>query len=160
MMRLRMAAIGAVVTTFVLAGCARSATPTTPCAPHAVVGAIPSWAQGGFSQPNPSMPYELGASGHIVALLWAFPLQSPPPVTHTNKILWVSHVPVNGSPLLISAQRMVGSHPIGRAVLKQVPGGPGPSIIDLPAPGCWRFALHWSGHVDSLDLNYVTIPGS
>jgi hypothetical protein len=36
-----------------------------------------------------------------------------------------------------------------------VPGGPGPSIIDLPAPGCWTLHLSWSGHTDKLKLHYV-----
>jgi hypothetical protein len=34
-------------------------------------------------------------------------------------------------------------------------GGPGPSIIDLPRAGCWRFTLHWARSVDELDLAYV-----
>jgi hypothetical protein len=36
-----------------------------------------------------------------------------------------------------------------------VPGGPGPSIINLPAPGCWTLHLSWSGHRDELKLRYV-----
>jgi len=44
-----------------------------------------------------------------------------------------------------------------------VGGGPGPSIIDLPATGCWRFTLTWStfglssgpSFRDTLDLRYV-----
>jgi hypothetical protein len=35
-----------------------------------------------------------------------------------------------------------------------VRGGPGPSIVDLPSPGCWALTLRWSGHVDHLDLEY------
>jgi hypothetical protein len=36
-----------------------------------------------------------------------------------------------------------------------VRGGPGPSGINLPAPGCWRLALRWSGRTDELDLQYA-----
>jgi len=30
-----------------------------------------------------------------------------------------------------------------------------PSIINLPAPGCWTLHLSWSGHTDELKLRYV-----
>jgi hypothetical protein len=39
-------------------------------------------------------------------------------------------------------------------VRRTVAGGPGPSIVDLPAAGCWRLALTWSGHTDTMDLVY------
>ena len=58
------------------------------------------------------------------------------------------------SDLRIRAQRMQGAQPIGPVVIRTVIGGPGPSIIDLPAPGCWRLALRWSGRTDTLDLRY------
>jgi len=37
---------------------------------------------------------------------------------------------------------------------RHVPGGPGPSIIDLPRPGCWRLALTWPEHTDTMVLGY------
>jgi hypothetical protein len=43
-------------------------------------------------------------------------------------------------------------------VSRTVLGGPGPSIINLPASGCWRLTLRWSGRVDSLDLDYAPNP--
>ena len=153
--------VGTVVTALVLPGCSKTTnSAVSPCAPHVIDGVIPSWARGGFSQPNPTMHYELGTSGAIVALLWAFPLEAPPPATHNNKILWVSHLPGDGRALLINAQRMVRTHPVGRAVQRHVMGGPGPSIINLPAAGCWRLDLHWSGHSDRLDLSYAKDPAS
>jgi hypothetical protein len=33
-----------------------------------------------------------------------------------------------------------------------VDGGPGPSIIDLPKPGCWHLALQWGDNSDTLNL--------
>jgi hypothetical protein len=101
------------------------------------------------------MYYELGRSDRIVALLWAHPLRSPQSSRYANKILWVSHLPVNGSPLLIMAQRMKGTRNVGRPVRAAVAGGPGPSYVEMPSPGCWRLTLTWSGHRDSLDLNYI-----
>jgi hypothetical protein len=105
------------------------------------------------------MPYELGRGGDIAALVWGFPLLSPPPRTHNNKILWVSRVATHpGSNLRIAAQRMQGTQPVGKPVSRTVLGGPGPSIINLPASGCWRLTLRWSGRVDSLDLDYAPNP--
>jgi hypothetical protein len=138
------------------------AKPSSPgrCSEHVVDGVLPSWARAGFSDPRPVMHYELASHGDVVAILWAYPLLSPPPTTHNNKILWVSRVPTNGSPLLISAQRMIGSEAVRPAVPRQVVGGPGPSIINLPLAGCWRLDLRWSGHSDTVDLDYVANRGA
>jgi hypothetical protein len=100
-----------------------------------------------------------GVHGHIAALLWAYPLLAPPPTTHNNKILWVSAVSTSGAPLIISAQRMIGSNPIGYPTRRTVAGGPGPSIINLPVAGCWRLELRWSGRSDTMDLEYLRNPG-
>src|SRR6478609_11066245 len=45
---------------------------------------LPEWARSGFSDPSPRMPYVLGDSGDIVAILFAQPLTSPPPRDHNN----------------------------------------------------------------------------
>ena len=129
---------------------------TASCRSNVVDGVIPSWARAGFSSPQPRMHYEMGANGRIVALLWAYPLLTPPPRTHNNKILWVSEVPTGGSPLVITAQRVVGTHPAGAPVERQVAGGPGPSIINLPTAGCWQLNLQWSGHSDRMELSYLS----
>ncbi len=126
------------------------------CRGRAPVGVLPTWARGGFSDPRPRMPYVLGREGLIAAILWGQPLRSPPARDHNNKILWVSRAAaVPGSDLRISAQRMDGSRPVGTPVARRVAGSPGPSIIDLPAAGCWRLTLRWSGRRDTLDLRYV-----
>jgi hypothetical protein len=141
----------------VLALAAPAASPARPAACRAAVvdGVLPAWARSGFSDPKPRLPYVLGRSRRIAALLFGRPLRSPPAADHNNKILWVSRAPsVAGSDLRIRAQRMRGSAPVGRAVARRVDGSPGPSIIDLPAPGCWRLTLRWSGRVDTLDLRY------
>jgi hypothetical protein len=123
----------AVLSAVVLAGCGSSGpspSRVSACASEVKSGVLPQWGRGGFSDPMPRMPYELGRAGNIAALVWGFPLLSPPPRTHNNKILWVSRVATR----------------------------PGSSIINLPASGCWRLTLHWSGRVDSLDLDYVANP--
>jgi len=70
-------------------------------------------ARAGFSDARPRMPFELGASGRIGAIVWG-QLDSPPSEQHRNKILWVARSPdQSGSPLRISAQRMDGTRPTG-----------------------------------------------
>ena len=82
---------------------------TSPCAPSIKDGAIPSWASAGFTPRNYHMHFELGRADAIVALLWKFPLLSPPAKNVANKVLWVSHLSTNVSPLAIRAQRMTGT---------------------------------------------------
>jgi hypothetical protein len=96
----------------------------------------------------------LGRSQRIVAILFGYPLRSPPRPQRRNKILWVARRTPNASALMIHAQRMNGSTPAGSPVIRQVLGGPGPSIINLPVAGCWRMTLRWSGRADTLDLRY------
>src|SRR5262249_33985344 len=47
-----------------------------------------------------------------------------------------------------------GTHVVASRVL---PNGPGPSSVDLPAPGCWTLNLSWAGHHDQLDLWYTAM---
>jgi hypothetical protein len=126
-----------------------------PCASGVHVGVLPVWARSGFSDPTPTMPFALGSSGRIAAIVFGHPLLSPPGKTRGNKILWVSRAEVRPmSDLRIRAQRMDGGRAVGAPVRRVVAGGPGPSIVDLPAPGCWRLTLRWSGRSDWLDLRY------
>ena len=134
-----------------------AASPSTPPC-HSVVhrGVLPTWARTGFSAPRPRLPHVLGRGGDIAALVFGYPLRSPPAKDRGNKILWVSRRAVKPlSDLRIHAQRMDGRHRVGRPVTRLVVGGPGPSGIDLPAPGCGRLTLRWSGRTDELDLQYA-----
>ena len=111
---------------------------------------LPEWARTGFSDPEPKMPHVLGRDHRIVAVLFGDPLVAPPARDRANKILWVSRDPLQPlSDLRIRASD--GS----RTVSRVVQGGPGPSLIDLPA-GCWHLSLSWSGRSDSLDLRYAS----
>ena len=100
------------------------------------------------------MPHVMGEAGNIVAILWAprDALHSPPLHKRNNKILWVSKIPLTGPDPLVIKATLAGST---RTAAVSVPGGPGPSIINLPAPGCWTLHLSWSGHTDELKLRYV-----
>lgn len=110
---------------------------------------LPSWARTGFSDPRPRMPYVLGDSGAIAAILFAQPLTSPAPADHNNKILWVSRIEPDGSPLRVTATLA------DRSVTRVVDGGPGPSIIDLPQAGCWHLTLKWGDNTDTINLAYL-----
>ncbi len=128
----------------------------TACQARVPLRVLPIWARLGFSGSKPRMPYVLGQDGKIAAIQFADPLFSPPSMRYSNKILWVSRRPYPpGSDLQISAQELVGNTPVGPLVHRTVPGGPGPSIIDLPSAGCWQLELRWSGRSDRLDLRYA-----
>jgi hypothetical protein len=100
------------------------------------------------------MPYVMGSQGNIVAILWADdnPLRVPPLPDRSNKILWVSRPGQQAAATLWIRAALNGAGP---TVTRQVTGGPGPSIIDLPTAGCWSVSLSWSGHQDHLELRYV-----
>lgn len=126
-----------------------------PCHSHVSNAVIPPWARDGFTDKAPRAPYVLGRGGGIVAILFGATLHAPPAADRNNKILWVSRFPINApSPLRVSAQRMQAGTAIGPAVKRFVDGAPGPSTIDLPARGCWRFSLRWGSHRDTMDLRY------
>jgi hypothetical protein len=124
------------------------------CAGQPPVSPLPAWARSGFSPADQAMPHVTGEAGAIVAILWADrdALHSPPLPDRTNKILWVSKVPLAVPDPLVITATLAGAT---RTVTVSVPGGPGPSIINLPAPGCWTLHLTWSGHTDELKLRYV-----
>jgi hypothetical protein len=156
---LRTSALASCSALFLVSAAIAQAAPSKPAACSSSVrkAVLPVWARGGFSSPRPVMPQALGRSGNIVAILWADrdPLVSPPLADRNNKILWVARLPWAYSNLWIRAQRMLGARNVGRPVSRVLQGGPGPSIVNLPAPGCWRLALRWSGRSDSLDVRYA-----
>ena len=100
------------------------------------------------------MPYVVGDRGDIVAILWADhdPLHAPPLAQRNNKILWVAKMVPGGPFTALRIQATLDG--TSQIVTRQVPGGPGPSIINLPAAGCWSLNLSWSGHHDHLTLRY------
>lgn len=139
-----------------LAPASAGSSPAPACRSVVHKGVLPTWARTGFSDPRPRLPHVIGRSGEIAALVFGYPLRSPPVKDRNNKILWVSRRQVKPlSDLRIRAQRMEGRHRVGRPVTRVVVGGPGPSGIDLPTPGCWRLTLRWSGRTDQLDLRYI-----
>ena len=137
---------------------APSTAQASPPACHSAMhhGVLPPWARTGFSDPRPRMPHVLGRSGEIAAIVFGYPLLAPPAKNRANKILWVSRRPIKPrDELRIRAQRMRGDKPVGKHVVRVIQGGPGPSYLNLPARGCWRLSLQWSGRSDELDVDFL-----
>jgi hypothetical protein len=119
--------------------------------PAAVATAVlPTWARSGFSDPVPSAPHVVGDRGEIVAILFG-DLAEPQRADHGNKILWVARDDA-GAPLTVTAT-LGADDPA--PVVQTLPDGPGPSTVDLPAPGCWTFDLSWGAQHDTLRLPYA-----
>jgi len=93
----------------------------------------------------------MGDAGNIVAILWSTPnaLHAPPLQDTANKILWVARD--SSGPMTIRAT-LAGST---RTATVYLPNGPGPSYVNMPAPGCWTLHLSWGGVTDQLSLRYV-----
>jgi hypothetical protein len=160
--RVRLGRVLAAVALVLLGGCTggggREQAPARPAGVSAdgCDGAVrraplPGWARDGFHPPEQTVRYVQGARGDIVGVLFRWPMTAPPPPDGRNKILWVTRVSEGGDPLRITA-RLAGSDVVVR---RQVDGGAGPSVIDLPTAGCWRFDLTWSGHDDQVHVPYA-----
>jgi hypothetical protein len=123
----------------------------TGCGKAPETGPLPAWARSGFSDDGSGVPHVFGHKGDILGVLFGQTLHSPPAPDRNNKILWVSRLPlIPSDPLKITATLDGTTETADRTV----PGGPGPSIVDLPKPGCWHLALAWSGHTETIDLVY------
>lgn len=130
----------------------RPAGPPSACTPVSTQ-VLPSWARTGFSDREPRMPVVYSRSRTMLAIIFASPLSSPE-VTGgaANKILWVTDTPAAaGEPLLI-AGKLEGGSAVSQT---SVDGGPGPSYVDVPEPGCWVFQLSWGTHRDVIALPYA-----
>ncbi|WP_433327083.1 hypothetical protein [Dactylosporangium sp. CA-139066] len=113
-------------------------------------GPLPEWARDGFSG-DTSMPHVMGDGAAIVAALFGDPLTANRTDGKANKILWVAKDGSAGPGDLVIDATLDGP---GETARRTVPGGPGPSIVDLPRAGCWRLRLTWPGHADTMDLTY------
>lgn len=129
------------------------------CTSAIEVGPLPAWARVGFDPPGQKVRQVHGSRGQILAVVFADPLRAPPKRGYGNKILWLvapgaptarPAEPGSSGDLRIDAS-LIGS---ALTVRRIVPGGPGPSLVDMPRAGCWRFDLSWGGHQDTVVLPY------
>ncbi|MGC0417511.1 hypothetical protein [Embleya sp. AB8] len=132
---------------------ASAASGSGPCATAVSHGELPEWAHTGFA-PGSAAPHVVGVRGEIVAILLGYPYSAPARPGRPSKILWAArprpNAPGAGGALQIEATLIGGSD----IVTREVVNGPGPSYLDLPAPGCWHLDLSWSGHTDAVDIPY------
>ena len=108
----------------------------------AALGRMRGPAEGGWTHIVGPWPvaWAMGTGGGAIAFVFAGRLvagQSPRVDGSNNKVLWVirDHAPsftVEGVPL--------GQH---YPVLSVEAG---PSIVDVPSPGCWSFAVSWTAN--------------
>lgn len=128
------------------------AAPGTGACADVRTGRLPTWAREGFSPGADRVPHVLGEHGRVVAILFTRHLYSPALPNPHNKVLWV----VRGGwfgPFVIRGH-LTGT---GTTVRRLLPAGPGPSYLNLPAPGCWQLSLRWGDERDSLALRYLTL---
>lgn len=109
---------------------------------------IPQWASAGFTGTT-YPPFAYSASRDMVAIVFGDPLTAPPAADHNNKILWVSRSGT-GENLVITGH-LEGT---SRTVTIDTGASPGPSIVDMPASGCWQLDLRWGEHSDSINLRW------
>ena len=125
------------------------------CASLVAPSPLPVWAREGFSPPETAVPHVLGEKGTILGVVFGQPLRGPNVAGHGNKVLWVAK-PMKGVGSAASAALTIRASLNGSdtSVVRVLSGGPGPSLVDMPKPGCWTFNLTWSGHSDRLALRY------
>ena len=118
-------------------------------------GSLPVWARGGFDPPDQPVQYVIGQKGSIVGVVFGYPLKAGVRTDGAgNKILWVGRTTDNSAAtdLEITADLNGTSTQVQRSVA----GGPGPSLIDLPKPGCWTLDLSWGGGRDRMAVPYTS----
>jgi hypothetical protein len=125
-------------------------TTTSPAGSSACTGNIstaelPTWARSGFSPTALRIAHVVSAHGHIMGILFGT-LRAHQPAGVNNKILWAAQ---DGYGTLKISAQLEGSN---RSVTRTVTLGP--SIVDVPAAGCWRMTLTWSGHRDTIAFRY------
>ncbi|MFI6855105.1 hypothetical protein [Streptomyces sp. NPDC050416] len=126
------------------------------CRPAVKQGSLPSWARKGFPR-DVAQRHIIGDKGEIAAVLFGYPYHAPAAKGRDNKILWVAKDAEGAADMgpddrLTIKASLAGTNEV---VTRSVTGGPGPSLIDMPKPGCWKFSLSWAGHSDNLDVEYL-----
>ncbi len=119
------------------------------CGSPVETGPLPEWARAGFTG-DARIPHVMGDRGAILGVLFGHPLAVSRLDGISNKVLWVAKTTPQYGDLVIDAKLAGSTVSVQRRVL----GGPGPSIIDLPEPGCWHLTLTWPDHTDNMDLIY------
>lgn len=110
-------------------------------------GPPPVWARSGFTG-TVYPPHATSRSGDVVAIVWG-QLAAPPAADHNNKILWVARGDGGSFEMTVTAH-LEGTD---RVVTQSIPVGP--SIVDMPAAGCWRMDLQIGNRHDEIALRWT-----
>ena len=137
------AVVGVAVPVLALGGDSEPEPAGYTCPATLAPDTLPDWARDGFSDPAVA-PYVIGANSSIVGVVFADPLVFPSVPDKQNKVLWVPRE--GGGELTIRARLVADNPPV------VIESKTGPSILDLPAPGCWHLDLTWPGGSDSVTL--------
>jgi hypothetical protein len=142
----------------------QSAAAATVCSPIQTA-VLPSWARAGFSEKEPRSRFVTSTSGAMVAIVFADPLISPARPDVGNKILWVPNTDNPAASIPSPRSDYVAGdldlHITGRlengtaTMHTTVVGGSGPSIVNVPQPGCWKFDLTWGNRHDTINIPYA-----
>lgn len=118
----------------------------------------PVWAQGGWSVAKGTswpVPWAFGTDNATVAYVFANQLVaggSPRRDGSQNKVLWEAKDSPSG------ANVVVEGYPLGKSQPVVTIAG-GPSITDVPTPGCWTFRLSWGPNgQNSSSMNLEVLP--
>jgi hypothetical protein len=136
---------GAAALTLARGGGHSSAGHSSACNGNITTAALPTWARDGFSPEGLHTPHVVGADGEIVGVLFVR-LRVHQPEGTNNKVLWVAK---EGFGSLHIRATLEGSDVTAARTVDL-----GPSIVDLPAAGCWQLTLTWPGHSDTVALQY------
>lgn len=130
---------------------------TLSCANAVKTGPLPDWARAGFTPPDTPVPHVVGERGGIVGVVFGHPLHAPRPEPgRRNKILWVANpalttdTPGGAGTGALRIQATLNRS--GLTADREVDLGP--SLVDMPRPGCWTFTLSWAGHQDQVAVPY------
>jgi len=131
-------------------------TPTVNCEETPIQrAALPEWTA---SANPPDLPFVMSVEENLVGVLFANPLRAgePDPNGPSNKILWIAREPRDGMPLELVLTPLEGAgDPV--TVTQPANSSPGeiyPSIVTVPAPGCWAVTASWNENTATLALPF------
>jgi hypothetical protein len=114
----------------------------------------PAWVQSAGLGLD-GLTWVLSSEQNMVGMLFGAPFRAGSRDDgRSNKILWISREPRNGATLKITGTSDKGDSMSASQAADASPGEIYPSIVDVPAPGCWHLNLAWGPNTATVDLYY------